>query len=909
MADRGDTIGVRMVRCGLAIVWLVLSLLGAVQAQEAQLYDIDLPAQPVPEALNGLSEQTGVPVFFPYDLARDLNANRVVGRHALLEALKLLLHGTGLSGGLSENGVLMISIEKPKGADIEEKSMNTTEHSPDKDHRTNIKANQKTQEKVRKGFLAGIVAFLSAATTPPAAVAQQTDSVLLEEVVVTARKVEESLMDVPIAISVVGGDVVQDGNIGQLATLAPTLPNFHHSESVSGNDQIFMRGVGSGSNFGFENSVGQVFDGIFFGRARFGRALFMDLERIEVLKGPQGALIGKNTTAGAVNITSAKPTEEFEAYLVPTWEFEGDDGPTIEGAVSGPLTERVRGRIAFRYEDRDGYLTNLVRNTEEMQREEVGIRVQLAADLAEGMDATFLFQYSDQTREGRPVELTKCLPAYAAAVAPFGDDCQWNRTNSRILLENGVEDESATNTETHLAGLTVNWDTPLGVVTSVTAYTRYETRDRWDPDNIAIEFANLDIREKFEQWSEEIRLTSTGENVIDYTLGAYFQFVDQQTIFATDYNFMGPRPLFPVFPPVARARGNQNTFQESDTQAVFGQVTWHALPKWDFTAGFRFTHEGKEASQQQFPSALFGDGPAIPPPPFGPAAVTHDVSGDRTENQFTPNGTIQWRPNDDAMLYLNVAKGFKGGGFDHQVNAPQAVAERDFQFEDETVVAYEVGGKFEFPDQGVRMGVTLFRSEFDDLQVSSLITTAFTSIFRVGNAASATSQGVEVDGTWRPLDNLTINAAAAYLDAEFDEYANAPCYGMQTVAEGCIGGNQDLSGGVLQFSPEWSWSLDGTYVWQLPNNLSLSLFGRVYYSDEYLMSLDTDPNNFQDAYTKIDATMSLGSNNGRWQLSLIGRNLTDKKTANYATSVQGGLAHQYFTEPPRSLALQARIEY
>lgn len=730
----------------------------------------------------------------------------------------------------------------------------------------------------------------------------------LEEIIVTARKKEESLMDVPISVSVVSGSVVQDGNIGKLENLAPTLPNFHHSEAVSGNDQVFMRGVGSGVNFGFENSVGQVFDGIFFGRARYGRALFMDLDRIEVLKGPQGALIGKNTTAGAINITSARPTEEFEAYLAPTWEFEGDDGPTIEGAISGPLSDQLRGRVAFRYEDRDGYIKNLTRDTEEMQREEVAIRAQFEVDLAEGLDARLLFQYSDQTREGRPVELGNCTPGFANLLGRFGDDCEWNRTNSRVLLQHGVEQESASDTETWLAGLTIDWDTPLGILTSVSAFSRYETKDHWDSDSIAVEAVSILINEEYEQWSEEIRLTSSGDNVVDYTLGAYFQFVDHKTRFGLDFNFMGPPPLNNL-PPFARGRSNRHTDAEGDTQAVFGQATWHVHPQWDLTAGFRYTHESKEASHLLFPTVLYTD-ERRPPPPFGPIANTHDVSADRTENQFTPNGTIQWRPVDDAMLYANVSKGFKGGGYDHQLGSPQAQAERDFEFEDESVLAYEVGGKFQFPDSRARMSVSFFRMEFEDLQVSTLIPGG-TVLFRVGNAASAISQGVELDAQWQPVDNLNINLAAAYLDADFDDYIDAPCYGAQPAAEGCIGGNQDLSGKALQFAPEWSWALDGDYTWNLPGDLTMRLFGRMYYSDDYLMALDHDPNAFQDDFVKVDASLALGSADGRWRVSLIGRNLTDRKTANFANDGAGpdGASFFYFSHPPRSLAVQARLNF
>jgi outer membrane receptor protein involved in Fe transport len=715
---------------------------------------------------------------------------------------------------------------------------------------------------------------------------------------------------VPIAISVVSGEALQEANITKLEALAPTIPNFHHSESVSGNDQLFIRGVGSGVNFGFENSVGQVFDGIFFGRARYGRALFMDLERVEILKGPQGALIGKNTTAGAINITSAKPTREFEAYLLPTWEFEGDDGPSLEGAISGPLDERVRARVAFRYEDRDGYVDNLVRDEEEMAREEWGVRALLDADITENFTALLTYQYAEQTRMGRVNELAACTPMFDAVLAGFGDDCEFNYTNTRVLLQNGVEQDSATNTETHLGAITLNWDMPLGLVTSITGFSRYTTKDHWDSDNIAIEAASILVNETFEQWSEEIRLSSTGERTFDYIVGAYFSFINHETRFGLDFNFMGPPPLMNLPPPL-RARDNRNTDQENDAAAGFAQVTWHVHPQWDLIAGIRFTHEQKDARHRKFTTQLYTDIPR-PTPPAGPAANSHDVTGSIEENQWTPNGTIQWRPFEDAMLYANVGKGFKGGGFDHQLAGNQAFAEANFEFRDESVVAYEVGGKFQFPEYRVQANIAWYRSEFEDLQVSALLPGLFgATVFKVGNAASAISQGVEGDVRWRPLDQLMLSASAAYLDAEFDEYPDAPCYALQTVADGCINNLQDLSGQDLQFAPEWKFTIDGTYTWTLPNNMALRLFSRVYYQDDSALALDLDPKSYQDAFAKVDASLTLAAQDGRWRVAIVGQNLTDKLTANFANDGAGpdGASFFYFAQPPRSIAIQGRMEF
>ena len=171
----------------------------------------------------------------------------------------------------------------------------------------------------------------------------------LEEVVVTAQKREQNLQDVPVAIQAVLGEEMRTSGIEKMETLAPTVPALHVSEAFGG-DQIFLRGLGPGVNFGFEQAVGQVVDGFFYGRSRFSRLQFLDLERVEVLKGPQGAIIGKNTTAGAINITTAKPTAELEGWITLAEEFDGAEGESYEGAISGPLSDKLMARLALRFE-------------------------------------------------------------------------------------------------------------------------------------------------------------------------------------------------------------------------------------------------------------------------------------------------------------------------------------------------------------------------------------------------------------------------------------------------------------------------------------------------------------------------------------------------------------------------------
>ena len=731
---------------------------------------------------------------------------------------------------------------------------------------------------------------------------------LIEEIVVTARKREENELDVPIAISLVSGDDVRESNIAKLEDLAPTMPNFHHSEAVSGNDQIAVRGIVSGVNFGFENSVGQVFDGAYFGRARYGRSLFMDLERIEVLKGPQGALIGKNTTAGAINYTSAKPTETFEAYVAPTWESEGDEGFALEGAVSGPLGDRVRARLSFREEERDGYVRNLTRDTTEMSRQETYIRGQLAVDFTDNLSANLLYQAGEQIRQGRPVEVGNCEPFFAALLSRVGEDCTWNLTNSRVLLVHGVEEQSRTDTNTQLGILTIDLETEIGAFTSLTSYSQYDTKDFWDSDSIAFEGASLQIKEDYEQISQEFRLTSTGDNIVDYVVGMHYVDVEQTTRFAIDFNFKGPPPL-PMFPPPLRARNNRWTDQTSDTVAVFGEAIWNLSEQWRLTAGLRYTSEDKQARHREFATVLYTDTPR-PQPPGGPARNRHDVSGERSEDQTTPSLVLQWYPNERTMLYGKVSTGFKGGGFDHQLSGNQAIAEARFEFFDEEVTAYEVGGKFRFPDRGVQINAAAFSSQFEDLQVSTLVPEAGT-VFRVGNAASATTQGVEADIRWSPIQNLRFTFAGAYLNAEYDDYTDAPCYGGQTLALGCVDGNQNLSGKTLQYAPELAFNLEGRYAWPITPTLELTILGRAYFNDRQALALDLDPKTWSDEFWKYDASIGLAERNGRWRVSLIGRNLSDELTANFSNDGPGpdGASVFYFSHPPRSLSMQAQFNF
>ncbi|MCB1678421.1 MAG: TonB-dependent receptor [Halioglobus sp.] len=752
---------------------------------------------------------------------------------------------------------------------------------------------------------------------------------VLEEVVVTAQKREESLQDVPISITAVTGSSLRSAGIAKMEDLAPSIPNFQFSEAVSGSDNMFMRGIGSGPNYGFEQAVGQVVDGFFFGRSRFGRATFLDVERVEVLKGPQGALIGKNTSGGAINITTAKPTQEFEAWISPTWEFEANEGYTVEGAVSGSLTENLRARLAARVDDRDGYVHNDITGDDQQEQDDMTARLTLVWDLAENAAATLMVQTGDFDRQGRTRQLSLCGaplrnfdpdgPGPAPAGALFnslvaqGEDCAANYHRNVVNTHHGRGNFEGFETDFDIYGVTLNWELEGVTVTSLTGYAEYQTLDEADIDATIAEIAGMEATEDYEQWSQELRMVSDTGGAMDYIAGVFVQHTEQTTHFRRD---------FAALPGIDTIGSNLiRTDQEGDTYALFGNVTWRFSERWGITLGGRYTREKKEADQVQFGTELYTVTPAVLNPVLlpgpgapNPAAPAHRVSGDRTENAFSPTLNITWHATHDSMYYASARRGFKGGGFDHQFSAPQSGNLNSFEFEEEEVTAFEVGAKLTLADGAAQFNVALFRSEYDDLQVSALDSANTT--FNVGNAASATTQGIEADLKWAATERLTLNIAGAWLDAEYDDYEDAPCNTHQVLAATCpnpAAGTQDLSGQSLQYAPDVSVTASAEYVWPLGAALELIGFVQMVYSDEFALSLDLDPNLYQDSYTKYDARLTLADTGGRWELSLIGRNLNDETTTNFGNDGLGGgfMAGTYFrmVDMPRAVAVQARLNF
>jgi outer membrane receptor protein involved in Fe transport len=729
-------------------------------------------------------------------------------------------------------------------------------------------------------------------------------SAALEEIIVTAQKREEGLNDVPIAITARTGESMRAGGIDKLEALAPSVPAFQVSEGYGG-DSVSLRGLGSGNNSGFEEAVGYLIDGFYYGRSRFGRSQFLDTERVEILKGPQGALIGKNTTAGAVNITSAVPTDEFSAWISAQVNVEASEGEIFEGAISGPLSDTLKGRIAFRAEDRDGFMDNKTTGDEDQSVEDYAGRAILHWDPSDEFSLKISYTGGDFERFGKNAELTKCTANILGFMAGNGvttEDCKKNHTRSAVAPRNGVGNFELTETTYNTFGLTMAWEFEKFRVVSLTGVADYDYEESGNVIHVPVEFFETDVAEDYSQTTQEFRIESMGDQTVDFIAGFFYQRHELET----DLDLH-------VIPAGAKNRWT-HTEQDGDTYAIFGQITWHINDAWDLTFGGRFTREDKDARSTQTPSEIYSRIPLDPVPPQdtggGPAAsfYEHDIKGDRTEENFSPTVVTTWRPDDDTMYYASIKTGFKGGGFDHWLAASQAQVDANgFSFDEEEVLAFEVGGKHTLMSGEAQFNWSLFHSRFDDLQV---IASVGVGQFFVSNAATAISQGLEMDFEWAITDAWTLTTAVTFLDAEFDEFEEAPCSADQNLTGNCPNGVQDLSNKELTYSPDYSYTISLQHVLPISESLELISFIQVYGADEQALALDLDPNTFEGSHEKVDARLTLASTDRTWEISLIGRNLTDEVTGGFANDLPG-FDGSYFRmiEAPRTIAVKGVMRF
>lgn len=769
---------------------------------------------------------------------------------------------------------------------------------------------------------------------------------MLEEVIVTATKRAVGMQDVPIALSVMSGEKILEAGITNLEDMAVFMPNVHIAEGSS-SDSIFIRGIGSGINFGFEQSVGTFIDGVYFGRAQASRSSFLDIERVEVLKGSQSTLFGKNTIAGAINISTAKPTQEFEATIDLTAEpeFGGQSGTLI---LSGPITDNLGARLVIKGEQSDGWMDNGFTNEEAQQKDNQVGRLTLAWQPTDDLDVTFKYESGTSDTTGTNETVTVATPSAAAiytSVDPnFAQNSGFGYDKSEATFGVGTprRGESFHDSEWDIATLTVEWALGEHTLKSITGYVDYGFETARDSDYSAILGIHRGRDESHKQFTQEFLLTSPLSDSFEYLAGLYYQDEELEHDRFTDIdlsNFLAagvplPNPGGLVSSGGADGTGINTFNQDAQTLSVFFQGTFHLRDTLRLIAGIRYSEDEKEFDKSAIVVPPFATaGPGDPFLSFVFADVlglgrAHDyrdgvaevfgtpgttaLNTEREEDHVTGDITLQWDFSDETMLYAKYGNGYKAGGFDED----NAQANLDSQeYEDEESESIEIGAKMDLWGGRGRLNIAVFHSEFENVQVSTFDGTAS---FVVGNAAESEVDGIELDGMFAVSDEITISGAVAFLDASYKSFPDAACNAPQADAHASSGATgpclNDLSGEALQFAADVSASLGISYITEITDSLELGLSTDVMYTDDFDTAADADPILVQDAYTKVNARISIGDIGGKWTLALLAKNITDETTSAWGNDIPlgaFGFNNSYFQiiDAPRSYEIQARYNF
>lgn len=736
--------------------------------------------------------------------------------------------------------------------------------------------------------------------TAPAAHAQSDvkDNLVLGEIIVTAQKRAENVQDVPITVSVLTGEQLSTQGVIALSDIALKTPGLYYAESPEA-AEIKVRNIGSSSgNPSFEQSVGLFVDGIYTGRERSFQAIFLDVARVEVLKGPQSLLFGKNTTAGAISVITADPTNTLEGSVSALY---GQDGEyELTGILSGPLSEKWSARLAVRTTQAPKYVRNAATGKDEPEDQNYAARGKLKYD-GEKLRVTLKGEYSKKEQEGGAFQMFNTSAPVDALFRTFDPNFDGvlndNRTADGALLPGNKE---FNDNEAYGFGVTADLDIGEWTLTSITAYNSVEYSQGQDVDfSAAAPFAiSLFNSQGYEGFSQEFRLASPAGEKLEWLLGGFYlnselQDGERNTCFAFGINECA------VF----------TYSQEQELLSGFLKATLNVTDALRVSGGVRYGHETKSGQQTLAITEFDLTTPVTSPARLAPAAgafgwIPHvNPRAEITEDNWSPAVNIQYDVAADVMIYASYARGTKSGGF----NAIDGDGTK-FVYGEETAESYEVGAKSDLFDRRLRLNLAVFDSTFDDLQVSFYTGTAF----EVGNAAKANVRGVELDATFALAEGVQLSGYASYIDAKFDSFPGGPCRATQTVAEGCVGFAQDLSGEPVDRSPKWNVGASIDAEASLNDALKARFGANANYVSKYFHQVDQDPADVQKGYVKVDARVGIGAQNDRWELALLARNITDERTKIFSADAPGlPTRGRHFAALSEgfSWAVQARFQY
>lgn len=608
---------------------------------------------------------------------------------------------------------------------------------------------------MRKHFGLGFGSVLSAVTLaavlPSAASAQ---SVNEDEILVTAQRRAERVQDIPLAVSAFSAAAIQEQGIVTLEQVAPRVPNFYFGSFGALRPQLYIRGIGSHQfDPGSEASVGVFADDAYLGRSSGVFGSMKDIERIEVLRGPQGTLYGRNTIGGAINVITRAPTETFEAQAeIGASNYDGYD---LFGVVSGPLAESgaVRGRVAAWRTYRDGYMTNLTTGNRFQGTDNWGGRARLDFVPNDRLTIGLTAEISRDDGQGfagesegagpwsagpPPAAVNPANPLFVFFAAGGGPEPQ--PTPDRFEAYLSFDPRLQRDIDAYAAR--VDYDAASATLTSITSFRSLDASDSRDLEGSSLSVIDQYSTETSDQWTQEFRITSNPGGALsfggrlDWILGVFY-YHDESS--RRDRFELGVNS---VIGGGGAQTDTTSTAYETESSAIFGQATYHFTDAFEVTLGARYTHDSKEATS----IGTTTDAAPLVPAPF---ATTNEDSW----SSFDPRIVATYHFSPDLTIYASWSTGFKSGGFQY---VPFSAAQADIIFNPEEIEAFEVGLKSEWFDRRLRVNLAAFHYDYQDLQITRIINTP-APVNLITNAAASTIQGVDVEFNWLPTENLELN--------------------------------------------------------------------------------------------------------------------------------------------------------
>jgi iron complex outermembrane recepter protein len=702
-----------------------------------------------------------------------------------------------------------------------------------------------------------VLGFLSMGPAAPVAFAQ------LEEIVVTAERREANVQDTAAAITAVSGDELGRLGVVHAEEMIKTAPSLHVTTAGANQIQAYVRGVGNfAANTFAEGAVAFNVDGVYISRATTLGGLFFDLARVEVLKGPQGTLYGRNATGGAINLISRRPEPggDFSGYV--NGEYGNYDRLTVNGAVNLPVSDTFALRGAFQVLDGDGYFDD---GTSDAGSQSLRLSGLFAP--SDGFSLLLVGDYEnvDDTGAGGTISGPNppFVPGDFLSSDPWSAGALSPEVNALLTLFGRAPlGTPAPFDKVETFGLTaeLNWDLGFATLTALPAYR--------DSDNRNINYSPgflIDVDESAKQTSVEVRLASNGSQRLAWVAGVYYfdESIESDSYFLQQLTIPG------TFPGENSTRLNPDL--DTEAWAAFGQVTASLTERLRLVAGVRYTSEDKTMSGVNSTNPPFD--------PLGPNPVVFPIEGDESWDKTTWKVGIEFDAADQNLLYFNVSTGFKAGGF----YAEQA--QYGNSFDPEELTAYALGSKNRFLDNRMQLNAEAFYWDYKDHQESHLaLSPGFYSIFQTENVGQADIYGIEFDGMFLLTEDDVLSLQAQYLNAEFKEFsynafspAGPPLVGCPTMNVGGSFFTVDCDGFDAIRAPQWSAIVGYQHTFKLNSGGHIQFDLRSQISDSTYVSIEYLPSQVADSYTMTDVNLTWYSAGDTWSVGLWGRNLEDSE--------------------------------